>query len=69
MSNVEHLVQLPFAQCFRNGIPLFLEQLRRTLEAEDGGEAAESLKISGASGGDCSCSTRKWELVLQVRRF
>lgn len=36
----------------RNGVPLFLEQLRRTLEAEEGGEAAESLKISGASGGD-----------------
>src|SRR5512133_3696661 len=36
----------------RNGIPLFLEQLRRTLVAEEGGEPGESLKISGASGGD-----------------
>ena len=36
----------------RNGIPLFLEQLRRTLVAEVGGESRESLKISGASGGD-----------------
>jgi hypothetical protein len=35
----------------KNGIPLFLEQLRRTLVAEDGGEAGESLKISGGSGG------------------
>lgn len=35
----------------RNGVPLFLEQLRRTLVAEEGGEAAESLKISGGSGG------------------
>lgn len=35
----------------RNGVPLFLEQLRRTLVAEDGGEAAESLKISGGAGG------------------
>jgi hypothetical protein len=35
----------------RNGVPLFLEQLRRTLVAEEGGEAAESLKISGGGGG------------------
>ena len=35
----------------KNGVPLFLEQLRRTLVAEEGGEAAESLKISGGSGG------------------
>jgi len=35
----------------KNGVPLFLEQLRRTLVAEDGGEAGESLKISGGSGG------------------
>lgn len=35
----------------KNGVPLFLEQLRRTLVAEEGGEAAESLKISGGEGG------------------
>lgn len=35
----------------KNGVPLFLEQLRRTLVAEEGGQAAESLKISGGSGG------------------
>jgi len=35
----------------RNGIPLFLEQLRQTLEAEEGGHRGESLRISGASGG------------------
>ncbi|MFC5496464.1 sensor histidine kinase [Caenimonas terrae] len=36
----------------RNGVPMFLEQLTRTLRAEDDGEAWESLKISGSSGGD-----------------
>lgn len=35
-----------------NGIPLFLDQLTRTLAAEDAGETGESLSISGASGGD-----------------
>lgn len=35
----------------RNGIPLFLEQLRQTLEAEEGGHEGESLRISGGSGG------------------
>jgi len=34
-----------------NGIPLFLEQLRRTLVAEEAGHTGESLSISGASGG------------------
>lgn len=38
----------------KNGIPLFLEQLTRTLQAEEDGEAWESLKISGASGGDAA---------------
>ena len=36
----------------KNGVPLFLEQLRRTLQAEEADKEAESLKISGASGGD-----------------
>ncbi|MDB5897363.1 MAG: histidine kinase [Ramlibacter sp.] len=35
-----------------NGVPLFLDQLTRTLEAEEAGEPARSLKISGAAGGD-----------------
>ena len=35
-----------------NGIPLFLDQLTRTLDAEEAEEAAESLRISGPSGGD-----------------
>jgi len=35
-----------------NGVPMFLDQLIRTLEAEEAGEHAESLEISGASGGD-----------------
>ena len=39
-------------QQLSNGIPLFLYQLTRTLEAEDADEDAESLRISGASGGD-----------------
>ena len=37
-----------------NGIPLFLTQLGRTLEAEQLGSSLESLRISGASGGDLS---------------
>ena len=35
-----------------NGIPMFLDQLARTLGAEEEGLAEESVKISGASGGD-----------------
>jgi len=35
-----------------NGVPLFLRQLIRTLEAEDGGEEAQSILISGPAGGD-----------------
>lgn len=38
-------------QQLANGIPLFLSQLIGTLEAEEGGHTAESLRISGASGG------------------
>ena len=37
-----------------HGIPMFLDQLTRTLEAEDGGDAAGGLRISGASGGEGS---------------
>jgi signal transduction histidine kinase len=35
-----------------NGVPMFLDQLQRTLEAEEAGEAGQSLKISGGSGGN-----------------
>ena len=35
-----------------NGVPLFLLQLQQTLEAEEGDHAAESMRISGLSGGD-----------------
>ena len=35
----------------RNGIPLFLEQLHRTLVAEESGDDAQSLEISGAADG------------------
>jgi len=34
------------------GVPLFLDQLARTLDAEKEGEENESLRISGASSGD-----------------
>lgn len=37
-----------------NGIPLFLEQLIRTLRAEGGGDAAEGERISGPAGGDAT---------------
>lgn len=40
------------AEQLANGIPLFLDQLMRTLEAQDHGKTGESLKISGAAGGD-----------------
>jgi signal transduction histidine kinase len=39
-----------------NGIPLFLEQLLQTLEAEEGGDDAGSLRISGSSGGTSSAT-------------
>jgi len=35
-----------------NGVPLFLDQLTRTLAAEDSDEHEESMRISGPSGGD-----------------
>ena len=35
-----------------NGVPLFLDQLIKTLEAEDVDDSAASLRISGPSGGD-----------------
>lgn len=40
------------AKQLKNGIPQFLGQLTRTLEAEQDGDAGAGLKISGASGGD-----------------
>lgn len=39
-------------QQLKNGIPIFLDQLERTLRAEEGGEAVESVRISGSAGGD-----------------
>ncbi|MEP6503363.1 MAG: HAMP domain-containing sensor histidine kinase [Betaproteobacteria bacterium] len=35
-----------------NGVPMFLDQLTRTLRAEEGGDLDQSARISGASGGD-----------------
>jgi signal transduction histidine kinase len=37
-----------------NGIPLFLEQLTRTLQAEQDGEHNEGVLISGPAGGDAA---------------
>ena len=36
----------------KNGVPMFLDQLTLTLEAEERGEESASLAISGASGGE-----------------
>lgn len=38
----------------KNGVPLFLEQVIRTLQAEKEDHPGESLRISGASGGGAS---------------
>lgn len=38
----------------KNGIPMFIDQLTRTLQAEQQDEDGLSLKISGPSGGDAS---------------
>ncbi len=40
------------AEQLANGIPMFLEQLTRTLRAEEEGDAAEGQRISGPPGGD-----------------
>ena len=37
-----------------HGAPLFLEQLARTLQAEQDGEGGESMRLSGAAGGDAA---------------
>lgn len=42
------------ADQLKNGVPLFLEQLAQTLRAEREGQAGDSLRISGAPGGDAS---------------
>jgi hypothetical protein len=51
----------PFRQATQvqlaNGIPLFLTQLGRTLDAEQHGRPMESLRISGAAGGRLSTSS------------
>lgn len=39
-------------QQLANGVPLFLDQLKRTLEAEEADRDAESIRISGPAGGD-----------------
>ena len=42
------------AEQLANGVPLFLEQLTKTLAAEVQGDVGESLRISGAAGGDAT---------------
>jgi len=37
-----------------NGVPLFLDQVTRALEAQVDGDVGESFRISGAAGGDAS---------------
>ena len=44
------------AEQLKNGVPLFLEQLTRTLEAEKENHPADSLRISGPSGGGSSAA-------------
>jgi len=41
-------------QQLKNGIPMFIDQLTRTLAAEQNNEDGISLQISGPSGGDIS---------------
>jgi signal transduction histidine kinase len=36
----------------KNGIPMFLDQLTKTLQAEDADDVGEGIRISGKSGGD-----------------
>lgn len=43
--------RLPNEQQLEHGIPMFLDQLIRTLQAESQGEAAESLAVSGSASG------------------
>jgi len=42
------------AEQLKNGIPMFIDQLTRTLKAEQRNEDATSLEISGPAGGDAS---------------
>jgi signal transduction histidine kinase len=42
------------AKQLANGVPLFLQQLTRTLEAEEQGNVAEGVRISGPAGGDAT---------------
>ncbi|MGZ8255064.1 MAG: sensor histidine kinase, partial [Burkholderiaceae bacterium] len=44
-------------QQLSNGVPLFIDQLTRTLKAEGAAQPAESLRISGPSGGDSLASS------------
>lgn len=42
------------AEQLANGVPIFLDQLMRTLQAQENGEVDESFRISGAAGGDAT---------------
>lgn len=41
-------------QQLANGVPIFLDQLTRTLQAEEEGDMVEGVRISGPAGGDRS---------------
>ncbi len=41
----------------KNGVPIFLDQLQRTLQAEEVDDADASLQISGPSGGDATATS------------
>ena len=55
---IEKVAQRPkraaTAEQLKNGIPMFIDQLTRTLKAEQSNENATSLEISGPAGGDTS---------------
>jgi signal transduction histidine kinase len=61
------------ADQLKNGIPIFVDQLIKSLEAEDAGDTAESIKISGSSNGDLAAlsdvgksATAHGEMLLQL---
>ena len=59
-------------QQLSDGVPLFLDQLTRTLKAEEANEAGESIRISAGSGGThgaCASASRRahWPIDDLVR--
>ncbi|MGK5052110.1 sensor histidine kinase [Janthinobacterium sp. RB2P8] len=50
-------LRLPTDQQLQHGIPIFLDQLIRTLTAEEGGQMAKSLAISGPADGNAQAAS------------